>query len=61
MRRVGRFKKKQVTIRIDTDVQEWNKGQGKGYQTLINELLRAYMDALRQSQLTNKPKIKKGA
>jgi len=37
--------KKQITLRIDTDVLEWYKGQGKGYQTLINELLRAYMDA----------------
>ena len=37
--------KQPVTIRIDTDVLEWFKGQGKGYQTRINQLLRRYMEA----------------
>lgn len=36
--------KKQVTLRIDSDVLEWYKKQGRGYQTKINLLLRAYMD-----------------
>ena len=36
--------KKSVTIRLDADVLEWFKKQGKGYQTRINKLLRAYMD-----------------
>ncbi len=35
--------KKQITLRIDADVLEWFKAQGKGYQTRINELLREYM------------------
>jgi uncharacterized protein (DUF4415 family) len=34
-----------VTLRIDRDVLEWFKAQGKGYQTNINQLLRAYMKA----------------
>ncbi len=38
-------KKTQVTLRIDNDVLEWFKSQGKGYQTKINSLLRAYMEA----------------
>ena len=38
-------KKSQVTLRIDSDVLEWFKSQGKGYQTQINKLLRAYMEA----------------
>lgn len=38
-------KKKQVTIRLDSDVLTWFRGQGKGYQTRINALLRAYMEA----------------
>lgn len=38
-------RKKQVTIRLDSDVLEWFRGQGKGYQTRINALLRAYMEA----------------
>lgn len=36
--------KKQVTLRIDSDVLEWYKKQGRGYQTKINLLLRAYMN-----------------
>ena len=32
-----------VTIRLDTDVAEWFRGQGDGYQTKINEILHAYM------------------
>lgn len=38
-------KKKQVTLRIDEDVLEWFKAGGSGYQTRINELLRAYKEA----------------
>jgi len=37
--------KKSVTIRLDSDVLAWFKGQGKGYQSRINKLLRVYMDA----------------
>lgn len=36
-------RKKQLTLRIDSDVVEWYKKQGRGYQTKINALLRAYM------------------
>jgi hypothetical protein len=35
----------QITLRIDGDVLEWSRKQGQGYQTLINSLLRAYMEA----------------
>lgn len=38
-------KKTQLTLRIDGDVLEWFKNQGSGYQTKINALLRAYMEA----------------
>jgi len=38
-------RKRQVTLRIDADVLEWFKAQGPGYQTRINELLRAYKNA----------------
>lgn len=37
--------KNQVTLRIDQDVLEFFKGEGRGYQTRINQLLRAYMEA----------------
>jgi len=36
-------RKRQLTIRIDSDVLEWYRRQGPGYQTRINALLRAYM------------------
>ncbi|MFQ5421063.1 MAG: BrnA antitoxin family protein [Anaerolineae bacterium] len=38
-------KKQQVTLRIDSDVLAWFRMQGRGYQTKINALLRAYMEA----------------
>jgi uncharacterized protein (DUF4415 family) len=44
---VGRFYrpiKKPVTIRLDADVLNWLKGQGDGYQTRINSILRRVME-----------------
>lgn len=38
-------KKAQVTLRLDSDVLDWFKTQGRGYQTRINTLLRAYKEA----------------
>ena len=35
--------KKQVTVRLDSDVIAWLRRQGKGYQTRLNHLLRAAM------------------
>jgi len=37
--------KTQITLRLDTDVLDWFKAQGPGYQTNINALLKAYKDA----------------
>ncbi len=37
--------KKQITLRIDPDVIDFFKKQGKGYQTVINEVLRKYVEA----------------
>lgn len=34
-----------VTLRLDQDLLDWLKAQGKGYQTRINAILRAYMEA----------------
>ncbi|WP_419805061.1 BrnA antitoxin family protein [Terriglobus sp.] len=42
--------KRQITARVDADVLEWLKGQGKGYQSRINAILRREMlAASRQS------------
>lgn len=39
------IRKNQITLRIDEDVLTWFKKQGTGYQTRINSLLKAYMEA----------------
>ena len=36
-------KKDSVTLRIDHDVLEFFKHQGRGYQTLINAILKLYV------------------
>jgi uncharacterized protein (DUF4415 family) len=36
--------KRQLTLRLDSDVIEWFRAQGTGYQTRMNALLRAYME-----------------
>ncbi|MRX49834.1 hypothetical protein GI374_05070 [Paracoccus sp. S-4012] len=37
--------KQAVSLRIDRDVIDFFKSQGKGYQTRMNAVLRAYMEA----------------
>ena len=36
--------KRQLTLRLDSDVIDWFRSQGGGYQTRMNTLLRAYME-----------------
>ncbi len=35
--------KQQLTVRVDADVLEWLKSQGKGYQSRLNDILRTAM------------------
>ncbi len=42
--------KEQITLRLDADVLQWFRTRGKGYQTQINSLLRAYMEAHRTAR-----------
>jgi uncharacterized protein (DUF4415 family) len=35
--------KRQITARVDADVLEWLKSQGKGYQSRLNAILRREM------------------
>ena len=37
--------KKGVYVRLDTDVLDWLKSKGKGYQTRMNAMLRALMQS----------------
>ena len=39
--------KEVVTLRLDRDVLAWFRGQGKGYQTRMNAVLRAFYEAKR--------------
>jgi uncharacterized protein (DUF4415 family) len=41
-------RKSQLTLRLDDDVVAWFRGQGKGYQTQMNAVLRAYKEANEQ-------------
>jgi len=43
-------KKELVSIRLDHDIVQWFRGKGRGYQTKINALLRAYVDAQENTQ-----------
>jgi uncharacterized DUF497 family protein len=36
--------KKAVSLRLDSDVLDWFKSQGKGYQSMINNVLRTYVN-----------------
>jgi uncharacterized protein (DUF4415 family) len=39
--------KQAVSLRLDREVMDWFKGKGKGYQTRINAVLRAYVNSQR--------------
>ncbi|WKZ46680.1 MAG: BrnA antitoxin family protein [Anaerolineales bacterium] len=45
-----RDNKAQLTIRVDRDVLNWFKSRGRGYQTQINALLRAFMEASKSAR-----------
>ncbi len=50
---IGKFYrpvKKPVTMRLDSDIIEWLKSQGRGYQTKANWLLRHAMVATRKKR-----------
>ena len=42
--------KDHINIRIDHDVLAWFKANGRGYQTLMNNVLRAFVQARRQRE-----------
>ena len=37
--------KEQLTVRFDEDIVAWFRSQGRGYQTRMNAVLRAYVRA----------------
>jgi len=58
---IGKFYrpvKKPVTIRLDSDVLEWLKSGGRGYQTRANWLLRhAMLHTVKQERLARRERI----
>jgi uncharacterized protein (DUF4415 family) len=42
-------RKAHMTLRLDADVHEWFRAQGRGYQTKINAILRSYFEQHRRS------------
>jgi uncharacterized protein (DUF4415 family) len=45
-----RPQKRDVHILLDADVVDWFRARGKGYQTRINAVLRAFVDARRKAE-----------
>lgn len=41
--------KEQVTLRLDSEVLAWFRSQGKGYQSKMNAILKAYKEAHQES------------
>jgi uncharacterized protein (DUF4415 family) len=39
-----------VTLRLDKDIIAWFKSRGRGYQTRINAVLRAFVEAQKQQR-----------
>jgi uncharacterized protein (DUF4415 family) len=50
-------RKEHINIRIDHDVLDWFRGRGKGYQTMMNNVLRAFVQTRQQTEKA-KPWIK---
>ncbi|RFC62491.1 3-oxoacyl-ACP synthase [Fulvimarina endophytica] len=40
--------KKQLTIRLDAEIVDWFRAQGRGYQTRMNDVLGAYVRAVKR-------------
>jgi uncharacterized protein (DUF4415 family) len=38
-------RKEQIALRVDKDVLDWYRAQGKGWQTRMNAVLKAFRDA----------------
>jgi uncharacterized protein (DUF4415 family) len=44
--------KDHINIRVDHDVVEWFRASGRGYQTLMNNVLRAFVQSRQQPEST---------
>ncbi|MBF0557019.1 MAG: BrnA antitoxin family protein [Nitrospirae bacterium] len=46
--------KKHINIRVDADVLDWFRSKGKGYQTYMNSVLRAFVAKQGAGQASNR-------
>jgi hypothetical protein len=46
---VERLRKEPISIRIDSDVLAWFRAQGDGYQSIMNAVLRSYVEHSRMA------------
>ena len=49
VRELSKENKVALNVRYDADIVHFFKGQGKGYQRLMNNVLRAYMEARKEA------------
>jgi uncharacterized protein (DUF4415 family) len=52
--------KEPISLRVDTDVLEWFRARGPRYQSRMNAVLRAYMQATERRESRSKPRAKAG-
>jgi uncharacterized protein (DUF4415 family) len=50
VRALGKENKVSLTVRYDADIADFFKSQGKGYQRLMNNVLRAYMETQQEAR-----------
>ena len=48
-------RKEHINIRVDHDVLQWFRSNGKGYQTLMNNVLRAFVQTRQQRDTRKSP------
>jgi uncharacterized protein (DUF4415 family) len=41
---VSPMTKQAISLRVDSDVLDWFKNRGKGYQSLMNSVLKSYVE-----------------
>ncbi len=52
-------RKKDIHIRIDSDVLDWFKESGEGYQTRMNNVLRSFFESRKRFETAQSPVRKK--
>ena len=51
-------KKRKISVRVDNDIIKWFKAKGKGYQSMMNAVLRSYVETHKKGDITWQEKEK---